>query len=330
MTTGVVSKVQSDALISDVNINPGNSGGPLLNLAGEVIGINTFGMSASAGPGISGIVRIHLAEAALAEARQKMADKDVPATTLLPVPSEVSFPPGALKDMLNAYVSVEPYKAEVGKFEVQFLTPPLLHSLAKQGELRAAEQQKKRRKGNEEGTLDPRDDFFEWRREAGDYSAVVMIRAFPEITMTAGSRAGLFFGALAGIVPPLRYRFKTDFREMRLFVDDNEVPPIHPGRSCEAVSQTQGMVRMEDVGCYGVYQYSPESFIPGATIVLKLYDEDQPEEPKVLSLDPGFVCRIYKDFGPYFRAASGPDVTLKECVVKEMPRAPAPAVPGGN
>jgi S1-C subfamily serine protease len=49
VTTGVVSAVnralgtQFDALIqTDAAINPGNSGGPLLNSAGEVIGINTI------------------------------------------------------------------------------------------------------------------------------------------------------------------------------------------------------------------------------------------------------------------------------------------------
>jgi S1-C subfamily serine protease len=61
LTTGIVSRVESDAIISDVNINPGNSGGPLLNFRGQVIGITTFGVQEPGrGPGISGIVRIHL------------------------------------------------------------------------------------------------------------------------------------------------------------------------------------------------------------------------------------------------------------------------------
>ncbi len=167
MTTGLVSKIQTDSIISDININPGNSGGPLLNLSGEVVGITTFALQAGSGPGISGIVRIRLAEAPIAEARSKTAETPAPAATLLPVPPETLFPAAALRDMLNSDAEVDPYQFEAGKIDVQVLTPPLLHSLSKQSALRAAEQQRKRRKGGEEGMLDPRDDFFEWRSEGG-------------------------------------------------------------------------------------------------------------------------------------------------------------------
>src|SRR5258706_1769240 len=59
MTTGIASKIEKKAIISDININPGNSGGPLFNSIGEVGGITTFGQkNARNGPGIAGIVRI--------------------------------------------------------------------------------------------------------------------------------------------------------------------------------------------------------------------------------------------------------------------------------
>ena len=67
MTTGIVSQIGRllpssgfgfsipDAIQTDAPINPGNSGGPLLNMLGQVIGINTAGISASEQGGSTGV-----------------------------------------------------------------------------------------------------------------------------------------------------------------------------------------------------------------------------------------------------------------------------------
>jgi serine protease Do len=70
VTVGVISAVQrpfnisdgrsNDMIQTDAAINPGNSGGPLLNLRGEVIGMNTAIISNS-GPGIEGNIGIGFA-----------------------------------------------------------------------------------------------------------------------------------------------------------------------------------------------------------------------------------------------------------------------------
>jgi S1-C subfamily serine protease len=60
ITRGIISKISTQggrAIYQiDVDINPGNSGGPLINAEGQVIGINTFGVTTASG--INGAVQI--------------------------------------------------------------------------------------------------------------------------------------------------------------------------------------------------------------------------------------------------------------------------------
>lgn len=60
ITKGIISKISTQGgrgiLQIDVNINPGNSGGPLVNVNGQVIGVNTFGVTSASG--INGAVQI--------------------------------------------------------------------------------------------------------------------------------------------------------------------------------------------------------------------------------------------------------------------------------
>src|SRR5207247_11463967 len=53
MTQVILSKVDETTVLGDFLLQSGNSGGPLLNIQGEVIGINTFGEA-----NISGAIRV--------------------------------------------------------------------------------------------------------------------------------------------------------------------------------------------------------------------------------------------------------------------------------
>lgn len=177
MTTGIVSKVEPRAIISDVNINPGNSGGPLFNSLGEVVGITTFrDLSRRGGPGVSGIVRIEETLPLIDEARSKMQGRSQPAGYLLPVEPKNSFPLDAIKNVVTAEkFDIDRYFFGVGEYQVTLMTPPLTYRLATEAEREAAKTKNKRndKDGAVRGTFDVLEEFKGWREYVGDYRACV-------------------------------------------------------------------------------------------------------------------------------------------------------------
>lgn len=300
LTGGLVSKIEEGALFSDVNINPGNSGGPLFKLTGEVVGVNTFGLFAEAGPGVSGIVRIHLARPLLARARETMAQTPPPPETLLPEAASFRFPPEELSKIAVATrYDARHYHVEAGKIDVQFLTPVVLAQLEIQAEKEAAEFRKRRtRRKQDVQEYVPGRDFYEWRRYAGDYRPVVRIQAIPEIGLTGGS---LFAVVMLGPNVPKTYKFKTDFKRMELVRGNAVIEPIHPGRIPHVANIEAGADRLKDLTFWGAYEYPPEAFKPGVAVVLKVWQEGKPQ-PVVRMLDGKLQQRIWDDFAPYFAA----------------------------
>jgi S1-C subfamily serine protease len=301
VTTGIVSKIEPRAIISDVRIDHGSSGGPLFNSLGQVIGITTFVDQGPKGGGIAGIVRIEEASKLLTEARAKMVMVTKPAATLLPVEPLTPFPIDAIKEtLLREKFDGRHYAFGMGDFDVVMITPPLRYRMEGEAEIKAAKEKEKRTKKNEgavQGTFRPLDDLKNWAEYVGDYQAVVMIRATPKMHETGGSifrrslAAGLSQGAYGG---PATMHYKTDFYKMRLQCGDKEVAPIQPGKIAHVLDVHNFFVNATDATYEGFYMYPPDSISPACgQVVLEVYSEKNPENAAKKLLDEKTVAKVW-------------------------------------
>jgi S1-C subfamily serine protease len=299
LTSGIVSKVESGAIYSDVNINPGNSGGPLFDSGGHVIGINTFGLSSPSGPGVSGIVRIHLAQGVLASARENL-NQDSPSDRTLPVESDFSFPSAALRtEALATVVRPKDYSVNAGDFTLSVIDPVIVASLEMESEKAAAATSNRRNRSDALGSTEEiGDGFYEWRRYAGDYRAVVTIQATPKLGMPPGSWLAMGLGATTG----LRLWFKADFGRMELRRNGELVEPIHPGRLRQVVDESLGGNRLADIAYYGSYTYPPEAFEPGAEVVLRIWERGKDKPSVERTLSEKLLGSLSQHFAPYHAA----------------------------
>ena len=311
MTTGVVSKVEERAIISDVNINPGNSGGPLFNSLGEVIGINTFGEKQSAGPGVSGIVRVEQALELLQKAKAVREEtKQPPSARLLPVEPDGTYPLDAIKDVAHEKkFDIDPYTFNVGKFSVIFVTPRYKYRQATEDEREALKGRKKREEKSEiKGTFNPYQDLYGWAEYAGEYKPVLHIQAIPEIGETTGSiftRA--LIGGLTGVIPRGgKFKFKADFYSMKLFCGSREVEPIQPSKIAKLLNEQNYLITLKDATYFGMYTYPADAITDQCgTVRLEVFSAQKPNEPQVEEVKPKYIQRLALDFKPYFESTSG-------------------------
>jgi S1-C subfamily serine protease len=305
LTTGIVSKVEAQVIISDININPGNSGGPLFNSLGQVVGITTFGEHEGSGPGVAGIVRIEEISPVLDQARRKMGDITPPSPRLLPVEPADPYPLDSLKESIQAEkFNVKPYIFSEGDFDVALATPVLEYRMLEQGEIAAAREKGKRTRKNEgavKNTFEPLQDLRGWAEYAGAYKPVLLIQAQPQLRETFWSAFGRSMAASGGrYAGPARMRFKTDFYRMKLLCGDKEVEPIQPGKVATVENVHNYFVNVTDATYVGLYSFPADAVSPSCSrVVLELYSEKEPDKPTVKTLDSKTVNRIWSDFQPY-------------------------------
>ncbi len=298
LTAGRIGRVQEGVILSDVSINPGNSGGPLLDLGGRVIGINTFGMAAEQGPGLSGILPIHLARPVLAEALAAAAQATPPSIDALPVVPTTPYPIEGLHARGTDALGKDGRRArvEAGPFRVQVLTPPLQYAREHWFEIKAAERQAKRRSKGRTTVETEVAGTYQWQRSGAAYDPVVVFEVRPEARPTGGSIAASLVGAMFLAPMPVRYRFKQDFGELRLLRDGQEVVPIFPARDCGEHLEYHALGVIDDAGCVGQYLFRPGDFSGSHRYEIEVVAEAASEPSYRVALEPAIVEMIVRDF----------------------------------
>ena len=329
LTSGIVSKVDKRAIISDVNINHGNSGGPLINMDREVIAVNTFAdFPRSGGPGISGSIRIELAYDIVERAMAAVADEPATDTTKLPVMPKDIYPLWALKKAaLDEKFNDDVYHFSAGNYEITVQTPPFSYWLDKQYELRLSEKRARReREGSatETDTFDPFKDLKTWYQYVGEYSPVIAIVVKPKVGQTSGSSwanaLGAFAAGLSGTsyCGVYEYEFKGDLQDFSLMVDRNVRNEIQRGMVFIPLNIQYwgyyGATTGEDLARAGVFTFSHDFFERSASewplVHGAITSIDKPDQRLQFRMPAELVEAIWVDFEPYREYLAGKDIPL--------------------
>ena len=303
LTRGIISKVQDRVIISDVSINHGNSGGPLLDSAGQVIGIATFKDLDPTGGGVSGIVRIGLAEDLLQKARVVASQKPLPDSRPLPSMPEAQFPLADLKQQIQVKeFKPSDYGVRNATFDVQFMTPALKYFLetkdaAEKADIRA--KKLKKAGGNSENPdADPYSNLRAWRVALGDYRPVIEIFMLPRLKATGGS---IFGAIMTGVTSTLRYHYKSDFDSAELVIDGKNVAPIRRSRVTQAAKFISNNGSANDESYAGVYIFGPEflkELRPDSHVFLVIHDGLKPEKPLSIPVGLDLLSKVRDDMTP--------------------------------
>jgi hypothetical protein len=296
MTQGILSKVDDTTVLGDFLLQAGNSGGPLLNLDGEVIGINTFGEA-----NISGAIRIDALRDFLSSPELIGQSTEVePSADQLRSISSARYP----IDVLNHKIDTEPldyiaYQVKAGDFMVTAVTPVLIGKLQVMTEKkRAYNRQERRGKNISDSAHGIEEPYYEWHRATEtslDYAVTFEIR--PQTGPTKRSRKSTIFWPLSILGGQREMEFKGEFLEFRLYRDGQLVEAIMPGR--QVIQGSDRNRRLVDQAYAGSYVYAPEEFLTGNEFRIQIIDARNPRaihKELIFKPDSKLIRQLRADF----------------------------------
>jgi len=311
ITQGIISKVEERVLLGDFLIEPGNSGGPLVNLHGEVVGINTFGIR-----NLSGAVRVTLLRDMLESPSLEEATWEEPPADLLPLLSSRSYPTELLRQkIIDEKLDRDVYEFDGGKFVVTAITPVLIGKLHIQDDLQQANNRYKRRgKKISDPSYHAIDaPFYDWHRNAIpwlDYAITFEVK--PDFGSTTGSKWALALSAIAdgataysGGTPTAMsslyqtYEFKAEFLDFKIYRDGKLIEPVWEGRAITESSFRAPLASFVDEAYSGMYTYAPEEFMTGEVFEMRIVDAREPNKihkSKKFKADSKLIRQLRSDF----------------------------------
>ena len=323
VTSGVVSIVRGRAIISDANIKRGSSGGPLLNMAGEVVGVSTFTEQGNQDAGTAGSIAATQLAPLIARAADTLRSLPEPENRLLPTIPGPPYPLAALRYAASV-VPVKTYEKlegfEAGNFLISFSTPVSSFAYPNAFENEVTRDRRRRETRADLPQAQRYSDAGgerDWAEYVGDVtSPAVTLEVDPRVGETVGSAltrgmlaAGGYLGAKA------TYVFKGDVEGVSWIRNYSEiVTPIRGGRAPQLVYVNSEWIVMKDVAYRGLYVLPPDVFAPNAdgvppSIVGRVRDLEHPSDSNFFELPAEVVARIWNDFSGYYQAVR-PTVTF--------------------
>jgi S1-C subfamily serine protease len=335
LTTGIASSVREGAIISDVNINHGNSGGPMLNLAGEVIGVNAFGdFTDQGGPGISGAIAISRITSLLATLPGALAQTPAPEDRTLVAVPRTAYPLALLKSLAD---SVDPkayrklLERNANKFTINITTPVLYRVAQRLAENDVAGDRRSREKNagvSRDEAYSEENQSRDWEQYVGDAAVPVVTFAIsPKVGETFWSAIGRGLAATNGQMAQASMVFQGDVRGARFYRNGVEIEPIRGGHGSQVVRVENAWVKLKDVADMGYYVLLPEAFAPDSSgapsrLTIVVQDLKNPGTLSATEIDGELSARVWNDFQPYY-AAVMPEKTW----IAADPRKRSPKIP---